>query len=146
MLYKSLCTVSIFFIYLGCSFNPLSAEETKKKEEEVSVMPLPMIVVPVIQENTIKRYFALQIRVELQDIKFYHGVKDKIPRLTDKIFTEFYKLLSILNYTNKIIEGKEVKEKVTKICDALLGTGKIQTIFIDNFSMHSIEKDQLQKK
>ena len=128
---------------LSASFAPSThaAEEKGKKEKELKrVLQLPLIIIPVIDEGHIRRYFGIHMRIELTDPKVSLDTQEKIPKLVDRVFTNFYRLFSILNHTNTFLTPKQMRDQIDEICVAVLGEGIVQQVMLDNFTMHNVEE------
>lgn len=114
-------------------------EEVEKEIEVKRILEIPILIIPVIEDGNIQMYYGLQMRLELKNKQDSLEIQKKMPRLTDRIFTEFYKIFSVYNYVNQPLSNNFIRKRVVKICKDLFHKELIKEVLIDNFTRHLTE-------
>jgi flagellar basal body-associated protein FliL len=110
-------------------------EAYKPSEEQLYFLEppffrLPTFRIPIIRQGKLFAYFHLKIEMEANSHQSFDLAKFLLPRLVDRIFSDLYVAMSNLWSVTVDPTSEAIKERIYRVCEGVLGKGKIKSIYI----------------
>ena len=97
---------------------------------------LPSFVIPVIQNRTLQQVYSVDIILEMASTDNLQHAHKISPKLIDGIFTDLYGMLCIVWSPTVNIHLIDLKGRIFKISNGILGKDFVKSVLIQDFKTH----------
>lgn len=125
---------ALSFIF-SCMWLPSAHARELTVNNELFVEISEMIV-PIIQRRRVKGFFSITLAVDCPTMEASQRVQKIIPILRDKFFWDMYVLLGVIWSPEFRTDIKEMKKRLKKRADQILGKDYVTDILVINFQEH----------
>ncbi len=130
--------VGLFLVGLGPTLSP-ELHQAHARQLTVNnelFIEITEMVVPIIQRRRVEGFFSITLAVDCPTIEVSNKVKKYMPIIRDKFFWDMYILLGVIWAPDFRTDISELKARLKKRINQILGSDQVNDILIINFQQH----------
>lgn len=131
----------IIYLILGFLIIQSLAAAAPKKEADTpntdilrELVKFPHIRIPVVQGRDVQTYYLIEFYVECDTEEAAQKVYKMRPKVIDAVYSDLYGLLSVVWHPDLFIDLKDLKTRIEKVCEKILGKELFEKILIQQFT------------
>ncbi len=128
--------LSIFSAYGLSAIAKDKKKETNNEKTDIlrEIVKLPQFRIPVVQRRQIQTYYLIEFYVECDTEEAAKKVYRMRPKVIDAVYSDLYGLLSVVWHPDIFIDLKDLKTRIEKVCEKVLGKDLFEKVLIQQFT------------
>lgn len=94
------------------------------------------MIVPVIQRRKVRGFFSIILALEFNHASQSEDVDKYLPIVRDRFYWDLYSLLGVIWHPYFRVDVKQMKERLLKKVQGIVGKDKIKDVLVISFQQH----------
>lgn len=123
--------LAIFFFLL-----PQNSEARQLSVNNELFVEIPEMIVPIVQRREVAGFFSITLALDCPNKTITKRVEKFLPIIRDRFFWDLYILLGVIWSSDFRTDVKELKQRLKKRIDQILGKNVVSDVLVLSFQKH----------